>query len=300
MNNRMANLSRKFLALAACLVLAAGCNRPSSTETREPDAPPRLPMPSSGPVPEEAHDKALAEFGDSIAAEFKLVDEMAEIDRRTMVSPAPPDFRPEPVARKIRLKLVLEKSKIRAGESPRFRLELTNVGREPIIYQELEATIFKWGSLWDSMRTISFLLVDPRGKELDLLPPLPTGRAEPTRYHDATPESEEKMRRNNALYAASSKFKVKVLPGETLRSLGDGDSAQEPFRTLRVQEGFEKPGKYTLRVVLDDRPAPMNDIYIKALLKIRTMAEIQSSFDQRLKEALGPVSTDNLPLEVVR
>lgn len=283
------------------LVGATGCNRPpSSPETREPDAQTRLPMPSSAPVADESQDKALEEFGDNIVAEFKLIDEIAEIDRRTMVSPAPPDFRPESAARKIRLKLILEKPKIRAGESPRYRLELTNVGREPIVYQELEATIFKWGSLWDSMRTISFLLVDRRGKELQLRPPLPTGRAEPTRYHDATPESEEQMRRNNALYAASSKFKVKLLPGETLRSRGDGDSAQEPFRTLRVKGGFKKPGKYTLRVVLDDRPKPMNDIYIKSLLKIRTMAEIQRDHDLLMKDALGPVSTDSLSLEVVK
>lgn len=297
----MANLSRKFLALAVCLVLAAGCNRPpSSSETRAPESPARLPMPSSAPIEGEPQDKALAEFGESLVAEHEAANELAEENRRTMVSPAPPDFRPEPVARKIRLKLILEKSKIRAGEFPRFRLELTNVGREPIVYKELQASIFASGSIFHSMRTISFLLVDRHGKELDLMPGLGMNRTPSIRPTVGPPENETQFRRQTALYQASSRFRVKLLPGETLRSLGEGDSPREPFRTLYVHGGFKKPGKYTLRVVLDDRPKPMSDRVIKILLRTQTMAEIQRDNDLELKEALGPVSTDLLPLEVVK
>ncbi len=248
------------------------------------------------PAEKEAMRNTMAELDARLNAE----DRITEINQRSMVVPAPADFRPEPIARKIKLKLVLEKSKIKVGENPRFRLELTNIGREPINYQEYESSIFKGGSIGYSMRTISFYLTDKRGKRLDLLPAMGTGRAEPIRYHDATPKSEEEMRETNARSQASTTFRVKLLPGETLRSLGDGDTAQEPFRTLRVEEGYEKPGTYRLQVELDDRPHPLSKEYIKAALTHSTLEKIHESHERRLKKALGPVSSNTVTFEVER
>lgn len=248
------------------------------------------------PVEQEAARSAMTALDAQIDAEAKL----AEINQRTMVLPAPPDFRPERTARKVQLRLTLEKPRIRVGENPRFRLELMNVGQEPITYQEYQSSIFKGGSIGYSMRTIHFHLTDRRGKRLDLFPALGRGRAAPVQYHDATPTSEKEMLESNAMSAASTSFKVKLRPGETLRSLGDGDSVQEPFRTLRVEEGFENPGTYKLRVELDDRPTPLNDIYIKFARRFNSLDEINKTHERRMKDALGPVYSNEAPLEITR
>lgn len=237
---------------------------------------------------------ALDALGD---AEEKL----AAINQRTMVIPAPAGFRPEPVARKVRLNLILEKSKIRAGEEPRFRLELTNVGRETIDYQEYESSMFRWGNISYSLRTIRFYLTDREGKRRKLQGALGTGRAEPIRYHAATPDSEKEMKEINAMGQASTTFRVKLRPGDTLRSLGDGDSPQEPFRTLQVSGGFKNPGIYRLHVELDDRPKPLTMGYIKFAQSLKkSIEEIQKTHERRINEALGPVSSNTATLEIVR
>ena len=244
---------------------------------------------SGDPSGKEAARNAMSALDARLDAEDKL----AAINQRTMVIPAPADFRPEPVARKVRLNLILEKSKIRAGESPRFRLELTNVGRETIDYQEYESSIFKSGSILNSLRTVHFYLTDLEGKRVKLHPALGTGRADPIRYHAATPESEREMQEINALGQASTTFSVKLQPGDSLRSLGDGNSAQEPFRTLAVQGGFKKPGAYQLRVELDDRPRPLTKVLIDSMRRLgNTLENIRELHDQEMKQALGPVSSD--------
>lgn len=236
----------------------------------------------------------------ALDAQIDAEDKLAEINQRTMVLPAPVGFKSEPVARKVRLTLTLEKEKIRAGENPRFRLELTNVGQEQIDYQEHQSSIFKGGSIGYSMRTIHFYLTDRLGKRLDLFPALGRGRATPMREYITTPTSDKEMLESNAMSAASTSFRVKLRPGETLRSLGDGDTAQEPFRTLRVEEGYGKPGTYRLQVELDDRPRPLSPGYIKAALTYSTLDKIHQNHERRLKDALGPLSSNSVAFEVTR
>lgn len=302
MTKRTTNDNLRLFTLAAGLVLAAACKKstppapvPAPAAADQLSMPPSRP-PDSRPAPEGTALEGMKRLDALGDAQAKL----AEIDQRTMVIPAPPDFKPEPIARKIRLNLILEKSKIRAGEEPRFRLELTNVGREPIDYQEYESSIFKGGSILHSMRTISFYLTDKTGKRLDLLPALGKGRPAPVEYHAAKPDSEKEMLASNAMSQASTTFKVKLLPGETLRSLGDGDSAQEPFRTLRVEEGFSKPGTYQLQVKLDDRPSPLTKSYLKFALRRRSLDEIKKSHAEEMKEAVGPASSNAVTLTVTR
>jgi hypothetical protein len=316
---------RRASAAALLMLAVAACKKPTPPASlRPPETATQLPMPAPHTADGAAPSKKLADSDsemeklldkkyagkpaekEAVKNEMRALDALGEaeeklaaINQRTMVIPAPADFRPEPVARKVRLNLVLEKSKIRAGENPRFRLELTNVGRETINYQEYQSSIFRWGSILHSMRTIRFYLIDEKGKRLKLHPELGTGRAEPIHYHAATPDSEKEMREINALGQASTTFRVKLRPGDTLRSLGDGDSAQEPFRTLFVEGGFNKSSTYQLKVELDDRPAPLNDHYIKFALRHSTLDEIKKTQEQQMKEALGPVSSA-ATLEVVR
>lgn len=255
-----------------------------STETR--------PLTSREVSPEEG----MKRLDSMIDAREKLTG----INQRTMVIPAPAGFKPEPVAKKIRLKLTLEKSKIQAGEEPRFRLELTNVGRDPINYREYESSVFKGGSFGYSMRTMSLYRIDRKGARLELLPAWGGGKPGPVEYHAARPDSEKELLETNAKSEASTTFSVRLLPGDTLRSLGDGDSAQVPFRTLRVEGGFKQAGTYKLQVELDDRPSPLDDGDIKFKLRFRSLDEINKRHAEQMRAAIGPATSNAVTLEVVR
>lgn len=315
----------KGLLLAVILGLGGACKKAAPTATTaEPQSQPQLPMPAppgrETPDPSKTRADMDAEMDQVLAKEYpgnpaaqeearsgmKALDalgdaqeKLEEINQRTMVIPAPAGFKPEPVARKVRLNLVLEKQRIRAGEEPRFRLELTNVGRETITYQEYSSSIFKGGSILYSIHTIRFYLIDESGNKTKLHPALGVGKAEPIRELPPTADPEKRMREINALSQASTTFRVRLQPGDTLRSLGDGDSAAEAFRTFQVNGGFKKPGKFRLMVELDDRPKPLKKRFGKSVLKPDTLAKIQEEETRLLKEALGPVSAET-DLEVER
>ncbi|MBI5247689.1 MAG: hypothetical protein HY923_10955 [Elusimicrobia bacterium] len=306
----------RIAALAALLALSSSCKKAPAPAPVKSEAAATLPMPATrqskaageADMQRElekqypgnpAKQKAMLNLMNALGAQGDEEKRLAEINQRTMVLPASPDFKPEPVARKIRLTLVLEKTKIRTGENPRFRLELTNVGRETIDYQENQSSIFRWGGIGYSMRTIHFYLTDRKGKRLDLFPALGRGRVAPVQYN-TPPMSDKEMLESNARGLAANSFKVRLLPGATLRSLGDGDTAQEPFRTLLVEEGYEKPGTYRLQVELDDRPSPLSPAIIKVALKHRTLEQIHESYARKAKDALGPVSSNAVTFEVAR
>lgn len=237
------------------------------------------------PVPDE-----IKKLDALVDAEQRL----AEKNRRLMVSPAPAGFKPEEAARKIRLRLFLENTKIRVGESPRFRLEMTNVGREPIDYIEYDSSVFRWGGLLHSIKTIKFMLTDSQGKTHRLKPAL-GGRVEPMKPMAAPFTAEQQ-----AESAASTTFQVRILPGETLRSLGDGDSPTEPFRTMIAGDEFKTPGRYRIHVELDDRPRPLTQTYIEMALQYETLDEIHKDHAEQIAKALGPISTEPVFVEVVR
>jgi hypothetical protein len=255
--------------------------------------------------------KAMMEFATKFDAQSDAELKLREFRRLTMVVPAPADFKPEPVARKIRLRLVLEKPTLHSGERPRFRLEMTNVGRETIDYQEWEASFFvKDASVLDSA-TMHFYLTDPKGKRTELLPKRPPNLSQATRSPGqgpfllpdsmSTAEKEKWLKETNAMAAASANFHVKLLPGETLHSIGDDDSPKGNFRTLFVRSHFDEPGIYQLHVELDDRPLPMNKVFIEANLRTgSTLEELQKDQERQLREALGPVSSNIATVEVVR
>lgn len=240
-------------------------------------------------------------------AKLDAEDKLAEIHRRTMVTPAPADFKPEPVARKVRLRLALEKTKIRVGEKLRFRLEMTNVGRDPLDYHEIRSSLFA-GNLLDTV-TMSFYLTDSRNKRVELMPRTgrpsdggaPSEKLVPPRGLPAA-ELEKWFQETNAMGQAHATFKVMLLPGETLRSIGEDDSSVENFKALIVEEdAYDKPGPYRLHLELDDRPDPLDDDYIQFSLKTGdTLEEIHKRHDRRNKEALGPISSNAVAFEVVR
>lgn len=293
------------LLLTALLAFVTACRKsPSSAPAQAPGTEARLPMPSprpsensiSGasalkdpamervlenqfagrPAEKEAMRGAMSALDAKVNAEEKL----AEHHRRTMVTPAPADFKPEPVARKVRLRLVLEKRIINAGAYPRFRLELTNVGRETIDYQEYSPSIFvKNGRMIDSP-TIVFFLTDSRKNRKELMPVV---------FRSARPTP------------AGETFRVKLLPGETLHSVGDDDSPVENFKTLDAKGADGTIGKYQLHAELDDRPRPLTKGYIEANLRSgSTLEQIKKSHQEEMRAALGPVSSNAAEFEVTQ
>jgi len=279
-----------IFALAALLVFAA-CKKATPPETENsPVVATTLPMPAAPTAKRALMLAEMRKLDALIDAELRLADK----NRRLMVSPAPADFRPDAAARKIKLTLVLEKTKVRVGEDPRFRLELTNIGREPIDYIEYESSVFRWGGIWESIKTIDFIMIDEKGRRLKLEPPM-GGRTEPMKPLSGPLTAEEE-----AESKASTIFRVKILPGETLRSLGDGNSPTEPFRTMLLRKDFKTAGRKKIHVELDDQPGPLTDRYIKMVSTFETLEETRKDWAQREADALGPVSSNSVVLEVAR
>lgn len=254
---------------------------------------------------QETMREGMAKLDAQLAAEKRL----AEIRRRTMVTPAPADFKPEPFARKVRLKLILEKREIRVGEYPRFRLEMTNVGREEIVYQEYGRSIFsRDAGMGASLRTMTFYLTDSKKKKRELMP-LVFGRPSssapssdrPTPFSSgmSEPEKEQLFQEISGMAAGSANFEVKLLPGETLHSLGDEGAPGNSFKPL-FAKGFKygEPGMYRLHVELDDRPEPVTEQDIKDSKSYATPETLRKWHAEAARNALGPLSSNSAAFEV--
>jgi hypothetical protein len=245
-----------------------------------------------------------------VDAELKL----AETNRRTMVVAAPAGFTPEPVDRKIRLEVILEKSRIHSNEPLRYRLEMTNIGRQPLDYSETSPSVFKFNGLGYS-RTIKFFVTDPRGKREELIsahaydknPTSGGGEPEtetpkPEYLPDDMPEAKKEkwFLETQAFATATQNFHVRLLPGEVLRSNGDTNAAEKSFRTLWCEQHFDQAGKYKLEVVLDDRPDPLSKLLVDTLVKAgETIDSIKHQHAEQMHNALGPATSNSVVFEVI-
>lgn len=253
----------------------------------------------------------VRELKKTVDASLDYEKQFAEENRRTMIIPAPADFKPVDADRKIQLRFYLEKTKIRPREFLKYRIEIMNVGRQAIDYEEFKASLLKYGGLLNS-DIIHFYVTDPHGKRAELIPSSawskgphddkhlpPTGNA----WSLAVPSNLSKEEKDkwltdtNARSEASNHFQVRILPGETLRSLGDGQSLTT-FRTLYCEQDFIKTGTYRLTVELDDRPEPLTDEAITDALSYWTPEQSRKFHEERVKKALGPVSS-TVAFEVV-
>lgn len=323
--------------LGFCIFLAAGCKKSAvSPSTESPAAGVQLTMPAPRPsvsatsgisestpgaakrdaesyryiderlASDPAGKEAMLRTAHELNARSDAREKLLAINHEMMVIPAPANFRPEPVARKIRLRLTLENTIIHQGQRLRFRLEMTNVGREAIVYSPLDASIFRSGSLLHT-RNIHFMITNFQKEKSELQAPLPLDSSRPTEiaYPNGVTDAEKESlaEEANARSEAGSDFEVKLMPGETLRSLGDGDSARAPYRTLVTARDnpFDKPGTYQLQVELDDRPSALTKAFIDASVRSGTSLEdLQKSQEREMKDALGPVSSNPVNFQVTR
>ena len=251
------------------------------------------------PVEKEAALRDIAQLNALDDAEKKL----AEIYRRTMIFSAPANFKPEAFARKIRLKLILEKSTIRKGGHPRYRLEMTNVGREAIDYQEYDSSLFVKNAGMGDSRVMHLYFTDPRGHRARSVDPhWPSGKSDDMKYlPNDLPEADKKkwLAETAAMSEASNHFQVKLMPGETLHSIGDDDSPVENFRTFLPQSDYHEPGTYRLQVELDDRPRPMSKNFIEVNLRTgSSLKELERDHNRQMRDAFGPVSSNVATFEV--
>lgn len=327
---------RIIISFGAGMLLVASCKKSSSQLSVHPTAATAdLSMPSghsSSPTSasteaqksEEQRDAKIKrvldeQYGSDTEKKKELFNDMkvlnasddyekkfAEDRRRTMIIPAPADFKPEAAARKVRLELFVENQRIQAGQRLRFRLELTNVGREAINYHEDRGSIFNAGGLMHSS-TIKFFITDRDGTRARLLySPLEPGVRPTVGFSSiigppsgATKAEKEKwFIDTQARSHASAKFDVKILPGETLRSLGDGDSEKEPYRTLVSSYHFDRPGRYQLQVELDDRPSALTPRHIKDASGYASPEQLRQWHQMALSRAIGPVSSNAVELQV--
>lgn len=145
-----------------------------------------------------------------------------EKDRAELTLQSRRGWTPEDAPRKLTMLLVSEKTSIRKGEGFRYRLEIRNVGREPVAFEEPAPSFIKDGSLCGS-RGYRFYATPPREAER-LLPCEPETGA-----------------------AADSGLDLTLRPGDYLLTRRDGPAS--PFRTLRTKFRFDTLGTYRVRAV---------------------------------------------------
>lgn len=141
-------------------------------------------------------------------------------DRKELSRQPKQEWTPENTPRKLKILLLLDKNRIRKGESFRYRLEMQNLGREPLPFRETAPSFIKDGSLC-GRGAFKLYAAPPGGKER-LLPCRP---AEET----------------------GSGLDLVLQPGEYLLTRGAGP--KDHFRELRTKFSFAALGTYTLKAV---------------------------------------------------
>ncbi|MDD5304403.1 MAG: hypothetical protein PHS14_15000 [Elusimicrobia bacterium] len=151
-------------------------------------------------------------------------------DRRELLRQPKQEWKPENTPRKLNMLLLTDKAKIRKGAAFRYRLEMQNVGREPLSFKETAPSFIKDGSLCGA-NAFKFYAVPPGGKER-LLPCKAPDAVRPSTAPAGEPESG---------------LELDLQPGEYLLTRGSGPGG--PFRELQTAFRFDALGTYRLKAV---------------------------------------------------
>jgi predicted small lipoprotein YifL len=243
-------------------------------------------------------------------------------DRKELVRPAPPGFKPENLARKIKLTLVPQKTMLRVGDHFWYRLELQNVAKEPISWRE-SRSFFKSGAMYANFQ-FDFHVTPPGGNETQMLGPHPlphrmTDIKFPAGWTDQ--QKTEAIRGLNDRQRIEDDIGLTLAPGEILvtrpwrnvdinhnllrdmwiRGEPDPHSVPGPFRELPSRYWFSKPGTYRIKVIFDDEsvPAPKEQ-EIQELMKEGVSRESQLKYYKGVaQDSFGRVESNTVKIEVV-
>lgn len=153
-------------------------------------------------------------------------------DRKDLLRQPMPGWQPENAPRKLNILLLSDRSRIRAGATFHYRLEMQNVGREPLLFREIAPSFTKDGSLCGP-NGYKFYATLPGGTEA-LLPCVPK---ETAKVQAGTAPARE----------PESGFEITLAPGDYLLTRGSGSA--DRFRDLQTTFRFEIPGIYRLKAV---------------------------------------------------
>jgi hypothetical protein len=153
-------------------------------------------------------------------------------DRKDLLRQPKQEWKPGSSPRKLNILLLTDKAKIRKGEAFHYRLEMQNVGREPLPFKETAPSFTKDGSLCGS-NGYTFYATPPGGKER-LLPCTPKTTTAVQTSTGPAPEPE-------------SGLDLTLLPGEYLLTRGPGPANR--FRDLQTTFHFDALGTYRLKTV---------------------------------------------------
>lgn len=208
------------LALAAAVALMWSCRRklPQVAETgKAVAAVPATPVMVQAPLPPQAPKRAGKRPARPPGFE--------------LIRPAPPGFKAQDGA-PIALTLIPEREYVNRGRSFWYRLELQNLGRKDLLWQESDS-FFEDGYLRDA--NVQFFVTQPDGRTVRMLPP-----------HDDAGKGR----------GAAEPINVRLKPGETLVSRpwayqgGNSGQVWGPFRELASRYDFTFLGRYKIKAVL--------------------------------------------------
>ncbi|MCM2305407.1 MAG: hypothetical protein NDJ72_11935 [Elusimicrobia bacterium] len=135
------------------------------------------------------------------------------------------EWTPSSTPRKLNILFLLDKNRIRKGETFRYRLEMQNLGQEPLAFKEAAPSFIKDGSLCGS-GDIKLYAAPPDGKET-LLTCKPAAAA--------------------AAKGPDAGLDLLLEPGEYLLTRGSG--SKDNFRELQAKFSFAALGTYRLKAV---------------------------------------------------
>lgn len=254
--------------------------------------------------------------------ESDAYEEARSDERRELVSPAPPGYKPKARGRRLAVKLIARDAKIRMGESFWYRLELSNEGSLPIEISE-SRSFLKRGNDYDYPKW-AFTAVTPKGVKKHMA----IGRQMPVfsnpnnkRKIVSIPGSEkmtdaqirEFMRKNEAWRREDRGLHISLRPGETLSSRPwkgqEEQAALKPtptrgkapapkyggFREFWTEFNFDEPGRYEISVVYNDpTPRPPSEEWLNEMEKGGvSRAWTIKQFQEQSKRHLGQQVTSN-------
>lgn len=294
-----------LLATPSCRPLAAAASSPTTPKTAIPPNPDLLPD------------------------ETKIEQEVREAERAEMVRPAPRGFKPEKAARRLHLTLVARDKSIKVGQTFWYRLELQNVGKEPIEIDE-NASFLKDGERYDD-GTFDFFVTTAAGARelmsLGVFADNMTDGFRPNRPIDipgGEKMSKDQLHAYMRLHAVRSKAEaglhVILAPGETLVSRpwkwvspldqrklfesGAADLWPKPegdYRELWTEFDFDKPGRYTIQAeYVDEPPPPFEEWFLKRMENEGyKRSEFLEDYAASSAKRMGRVRSNPVSLEVV-